>query len=426
MTGQAYAFSLLLFAVLTLGLMMGFAIGRLSSRPRGRGHGESDSEAALAMALEDGLARLKAQRQVQAERADASERLNSRIVENLTAGLVLVDGLGHVALVNPAARRLLDLPSPREDAALAEVLAPAPELVAVIESSRATHEPVVRRTVSVVLGARTLHLGVTVSVVDHGEGPGAVICLFSDLTSIVEMEDQLRLKDALARLGELTAGLAHEFRNGLATIHGYARLLDPALLPERYRPYVESLREETTQLGRVVTNFLAFARPESLSFAQVRLRDLVVKAADAARREGPGAPTIDVEGSFDIVHGDEALLTQVFDNLFRNAVEACTRAGVSPRISVRGDIDAATGVQHVLVEDNGPGIPDSARARVFQPFFTTRPDGTGLGLAIVQKIVLAHNGRITLVPVREGQGAIFEMAFPLSGAASRLEVPPAA
>jgi signal transduction histidine kinase len=240
------------------------------------------------------------------------------------------------------------------------------------------------------------------------------------------MEDQLRLKDALARLGELTAGLAHEFRNGLATIHGYARLLDPALLPERYRPYVESLRDETTQLGRVVTNFLAFARPESLSFAQVQLRDLVIKAADDVRRDGADVATITVDGRFDVIQGDEALLKQVFDNLFRNAVEACTRAGVSPVISVRGSVSPDGGVQQVVVEDNGPGVPEAARARVFQPFFTTRSDGTGLGLAIVQKVVLAHNGRITLLPAREGQGAAFEMVLPLAGAAPRVEVPPAA
>src|SRR5205809_5314953 len=107
--------------------------------------------------------------------------------------------------------------------------------------------------------ARASHLGVTVSPILEGGMHGA-ICLFSDLTAVMELEDQLRLKDTLARLGELTAGIAHEFRNGLATIHGYSRLMVPQELPEAYRPYVAGIREEAEALGRVVTNFLNFAR----------------------------------------------------------------------------------------------------------------------------------------------------------------------
>ena len=97
------------------------------------------------------------------------------------------------------------------------------------------------------------------------------ICLFSDLTPSIELEEQLRLKEALARVGELTAGIAHEFRNGLATIHGYSRLIRPDELPPVYRPYVDGIRQETEALGHVVTNFLKFARPEQVVFAAVEL-----------------------------------------------------------------------------------------------------------------------------------------------------------
>src|SRR5690606_4679195 len=108
---------------------------------------------------------------------------------------------------------------------------------------------------------QTSHLGVTVSPIRDKVGVGhGAICLFTDLSDVVELEEQLRLKDSLARLGELTAGIAHEFRNGLATIHGYARLMDPAQLPDEYRPYVTGIREETEALGEIVTNFLNFAK----------------------------------------------------------------------------------------------------------------------------------------------------------------------
>ena len=125
--------------------------------------------------------------------------------------------------------------------------------------------PIVRRTVS--LGGGTpQHLGVTVSPIADADGSlQAAVCLFTDLTAVVQLEEQLRLKEALARLGELTAGLAHEFRNGLATIHGYGRLLDPQSLPDPARTCVEGIRAETIALGEVVTNFLRFARPDQLT-----------------------------------------------------------------------------------------------------------------------------------------------------------------
>lgn len=411
-TERTYALAILLFAVLACGVTIGFAWGRFTARPRARRAGEAGSEAALAMALESGLATLKAQRQLMSDRAAASERLNSQIVSNLTAGLLLIDNEGKVELLNPAACRFFGISGDMAGVDVATALAMAPELVQLIEDCHRSHEPVVRRTVSIASSPTPLHLGVTISLVDDGERSGAVICLFADLTSIVEMEDQLRLKDALARLGELTAGLAHEFRNGLATIHGYARLLDPALLPERYQPYVASLRAETEQLGRVVTNFLNFARPEALSFSPTSLRDVVTRAADEIGRDVGGAATVRITGDFAEVDGDEQLLKQAFDNLLRNAVEACVGAGVVPAIAVHGDIDRSHGVCRVVVEDNGPGIPDAQRARVFQPFFTTRTAGTGLGLAIVQKIVLAHNGKIA-VGAAAGLGARFELGFPL-------------
>ena len=110
-----------------------------------------------------------------------------------------------------------------------------------------------------------------------------MICLFSDLTAVVELEEQLRLKETLARLGELTAGLAHEFRNGLATIHGYSRLIDVEALTPTYRSYVEGIRQETDALGKVVTNFLNFARPAQLTLTRVDLRAICERVAEEIR-----------------------------------------------------------------------------------------------------------------------------------------------
>ena len=129
----------------------------------------------------------------------------------------------------------------------------------------------------------TSHLGVTVSPIAGDDAAHGAICLFTDLSEVVELEEQLRLKDSLARLGELTAGIAHEFRNGLATIHGYGRLLDLDRLPDDFRPYVLGIRDETEALGQVVTNFLNFAKPTELVLTPVDMSAVVERAADDMR-----------------------------------------------------------------------------------------------------------------------------------------------
>jgi signal transduction histidine kinase len=307
-------------------------------------------------------------------------------------------------------------------------------LVQLIGECLSTARPIVRRTVQVE-GAGTVHLGVTVSplgrplphldAIDsgtaampsdaagdhHTEAAPGVICLFSDLTSVVELEEQLRLKETLARLGELTAGLAHEFRNGLATIHGYSRLIDMDTLTPKYRPYVEGIRQEAEALGKVVTNFLSFARPENAALSRVDLEAVVRRATDDLRYELPAETKLTVDGTFAEVLGDEVMLRQVFGNLVRNAVDACEGAHVTPDIRIHGWIDAAHHSCRVSVEDNGPGIPEAARERIFQPFFTTRSQGTGLGLAIVLKIVVMHNGRVTVADARGG-GASIQISIP--------------
>jgi signal transduction histidine kinase len=259
-----------------------------------------------------------------------------------------------------------------------------------------------------------MHLGVTVSPLfqEGGELHGA-ICLFSDLTTVTQLEEQLRLKESLATVGELTAGIAHEFRNGLATIHGYGKLLDLNALPAAYRPYVEGIRAETDSLGQVVTNFLNFARPAQLTLSRVELAAICERAAEEVRGEAVSlGGDVAVRGEFGSIDGDEVLLRQAFSNLLRNALEACTGASVAPVIVVQGAVDRAQKTIRITVDDNGPGIDPAAREQVFRPFFTSKRNGTGLGLALVQKIVVFHNGRVVAAASPAG-GASFLVTLPL-------------
>jgi signal transduction histidine kinase len=417
MTTNAYALIGLTAIVAVLVSMLTFAVLRFGAAAKDvrRQHVRQTGEnALLAAALEESVARLKAQERATAARAEASERLNGEIIASLTSGLLVVRLDGQVRILNPAGRRLLNVPGdavPGDHRALGQ-----PALTEVIDECLKTGAAVVRRTIH--LPERNegpSRLGVTVSPLFHptGELHGAV-CLFTDLTAVQQLEEQLRLKESLAIVGELTAGIAHEFRNGLATIHGYGKLLDLNALPEAYRAFVEGIRAETQSLGEIVTNFLNFARPAQLTLSDVDLAAVCERAAEDVRGEALAlGGDITVRGTFGRLQGDEVLLRQAFSNLLRNAVEACADKAIAPMVVIESHVDRARNMSRIVVEDNGPGIDPSARERVFQPFFTSKRSGTGLGLALVQKIVVYHNGRVVATQAPSG-GASLQLTLPLS------------
>ena len=261
-----------------------------------------------------------------------------------------------------------------------------------------------------------MHLGVTVSPLldDQGALQGAV-CLFTDLTAVVDLEEQLRLKDSLARLGELTAGLAHEFRNGLATIHGYARLIDPAQVPAQYAAYVQGIRDETDALGRVVTNFLNFARPAQLTLVPIEIGALVARAVDEIRPEVDARrATATVAGEFATVDGDEVLLRQAVVQPAaerRRGVRGTLRAAAASGLTARSTMSSSCCASWWRTTDP-EWIPPFARRSSSRssPRRSTAPASVS---SLVQKIVVTHNGRMTLASPDAG-GAAFQMALPLS------------
>jgi signal transduction histidine kinase len=414
-TPSAYAFLGLTAIVAALVSILTFAILRFSAAARAtRRPGRDSSADMMSVWLEEAVTNLKAQERATAARADASERLSGEIISGLSAGLLVVGLHGEIRILNPAGRRMLDLP----DSAPSDVCRRALDeltLSAVIDECLTSRTPVVRRSVTLEDPRHGVsHIGITVSPLfdDTRELHGA-ICLFTDLTAVKHLEEQLRLKDSLATVGELTAGIAHEFRNGLATIDGYSKLIDLNGLPGSYRPYVQGIRAEAESLGQVVTNFLNFARPAELTLGSVNLRTICERAADEVRGEARAlGGDVDVRGRFGVIEGDEVLLRQAFSNLLRNALEACAGASVAPRIVVESGVDDAHGVSRIEISDNGPGIEAALRERVFRPFFTRKRAGTGLGLALVQKIVVFHNGRVTAGPSPLG-GACMQVTLPV-------------
>jgi len=416
MNRTAYAFLGLTAIVAALLGILVFAVLRFVAALRDSRHALSENRSETAFvtaALHEALTKLKAQERQTLARAEASERLSEEIVESLTAGLLLITKEKKILILNPAGRRMLNLTDAAVGSGIRQALGSFGPLVEIMEECLRTGRALVRRTLEITFPERPVaHFGVSVSPLSDGDNHlHGVICLFTDLTPVVEMEQQLRLKDSLARVGELTAGIAHEFRNGLATIHGYARLLDLNVLPAPQRPYVEGIRQETDSLGQVVTNFLNFARPTHVSLSDVNLQTIAERAAEEGRPDARAhGGDVTIRGEFPVLEGDDVLLRQAFSNLVRNAVEACVGASRSPQVVIDGRIEG----EHVRVsvDDNGPGIPESDRDRIFTPFVTTKGRGTGLGLALVQKIIVTHNGRVLVATSPEG-GASLQVILPI-------------
>lgn len=221
---------------------------------------------------------------------------------------------------------------------------------------------------------------------------------------------EMRDLEAMARAGELTAGIAHEVRNGLGTILGYARLMEQQPSSE-VTETARRIREECETLETVVRRFMAFVRRERLQrapFEVHRMLRRVIARESASHPVGAVALSGSEEARFE---GDEELLERVFENVVRNACEA---AGPSGHVRVR--IDPHAGGVNVRVEDDGPGWPGDV-AEAFRPFVSTKPGGLGLGLPMARKIVRLHGGDVQLGSGHKGVWVEISLQDPPAGAA---------
>jgi PAS domain S-box-containing protein len=347
------------------------------------------------------------------ERAQQTERLSEAVTRNMPAGLLLISSAGLITSANPAAEASLDVRALSyrryaevfgKESALSKLLAGC------LTEGRTFRREEIEYTTP---NGELRQLGVTISpILGRSKKVTGALCLLSDLTELAALQRQVQVKENLAALGELSAGIAHEFKNALATISGYAQMIRS----ESEGETAENARlivDQTRALTHVVTEFLKFARPLDLSSEEVPVRAVVDRAITEIREAIPGV-TISSDGEFESISGDEALLRQALLNLIRNAAEATSEQPFSGRVEVRGSLEHAVGgeVQRISITDNGPGVAESDLSKIFVPFYTTKTQGTGLGLAIVQKIVVQHGGSVEVRNQSHG-GAEFIVWLPL-------------
>jgi signal transduction histidine kinase len=334
--------------------------------------------------------------------------LERTLSASLRSGLLLTDREGRVLALNAVGAALLGAELPEPGVPLGRVLAGQPELLEVLSAAVAEGTAPQRQEGSVQSGGEALTVGLTVHPLrrDDGEVRGLLI-LFADLTEARRRAEESRLAESLAQLGEMAAGVAHELRNGLATLRGYLTLIERRPDEDSIADFLSEIRGEADHLERVLQDFLSFARPGT---ARVRDLALVPLLQRAAADPALAGVEVRVQGADATLRGDPQLLERAVRNLLHNAAEAEREAGRRGPVEVSVAHDGEGGVE-VAVEDRGPGLPEEIRARLFHPFATGRRGGVGLGLALAHRIVVLHGGRIRLED-RPGGGTRALLTFP--------------
>jgi len=353
-------------------------------------------------------------------RADSAEKFSERIVASVPSGLVAFDSKGHATVVNAPARALIEADGQAEGQHLRSLLRNAPDLAEMVERCLQTGNLYRREEVAATnSNGRTRRLGATVAPIDPTPDQGArgALCLLTDITEVTQLREQVALKRNLESLGEMSAGLAHEFKNALATLHGYAQLMQNLELQENGRAAAASLLQEVRGLSAMVTAFLNFARPQPLELADVSLNELVNDcAAELAAFYDERRVDLVLEGVFPQVRADERMLRQAILNLLRNAAEAIDEAEAKERrVRVVGSLSLdAAGKEwaNVEIRDTGSGLAEADLQRIFIPFFTTKSKGHGVGLALAHRVVTDHGGTLSASNAPEG-GALFTVRLPL-------------
>jgi two-component system sensor histidine kinase PilS (NtrC family) len=365
-------------------------------------------------------------RELDANRQNLAElrALNQNVVESIPSGLITLSSFGTASFVNPAGAQILR----------SEPLAILGRHVTELgfftnESWNASRDElaaglVVRKEVHGLAGQgddRSIGFSVSPLTTLDGTFAGYTV-IFQDLTEMKKLEAEVRLKDKMAAVGELSAGIAHEIRNPLAAIAGSAQVLksSKSLTPQEQR-LMSIVLKESERLNKSISDFLRFVRPQEKNSVEFDVAASLTETLELLAN----SPELDErhEIRHDIVppsyhiFGDADQMRQVFWNLARNAVQAMPKGGV---LTVRTVVE--NGSYNIVFTDNGRGMSSADLQRLFQPFRTSFPTGTGLGMAISYRIVQEHGGKID-VSSREGEGTSITVSLPTPAAASAPLIP---
>jgi two-component system sensor histidine kinase HydH len=341
---------------------------------------------------------------------------SDNVVEKMPVGLVAMDGNGRIISFNQAAEATLRLPTDQVLGRNASEVLPRQVREMITTLKESTRTAIAKEFDCSFPDGRIVPLDVTLSSLKGEDGTvWGTIILCRDLTEVQSLKREVETSRRLASLGRLAAGVAHEIRNPLSSIKGFA-----TYFKERYRDNPDDQKtseimiQEVDRLNRVITQLLEFARPPVIQKKRASLQSLIQHSLKMIERQA-SAKEIQVFSHLpsDVkeVDLDPDGINQVLLNLYLNAVEAMDQGGT---LSVSLSMDEGSPWVKIIVSDTGTGIGKEDLEHIFDPYFTTKQTGTGLGLAIVHKIVEAHGGEVR-AESEIGRGTTVSVLLPATG-----------
>jgi two-component system sensor kinase FixL len=321
------------------------------------------------------------------------------IFESAVDGIIVIDVAGLIEAINPAGERLFGYPASEVIGRNVSMLMPSPYrhehdnyLRHYLDTGERRIIGIGREVTGLKRDGTTFPLHLSVGEIRRGAERGFTGILH-DLSARVSAERHLREQEALAKIGELAAVLAHEVKNPLTAVSGALQMIADALPPDSQEAQiVPEVLARLATLNDLTNDLLLFARPPQPALGPVEIVSLLRMTSGLLAADPLQAKlTIEVVGPSAVVLGDAELLKNVFLNLLINAAQAMNRQG-----AIHIAVDATDDKVRVTIADRGPGIPEHVRPKLFQPFFTTKARGTGLGLSTAKRLLEAQKGTIEL------------------------------
>lgn len=344
-------------------------------------------------------------------------RLNQYILAGMQSGVIICNSQGEITKVNPAALRILGF---TENQLLGkkffERFGENSPLAGLVQKALLGRHTCLGQEIELASPKQKKTLEVNTSLIEDEKNQLlGVTVLFSDLSQLIQLREELVLKEKMAALGEMSAGLAHQLRNSMGAIYGFANLLRKSLgEPNQLSQIIEEIGQETKSLEILMEKFLNFSKPLQLQREKLDLAYSIQESYQAVLKQKTGQPisfNLRVEEGLPKVWGDRLLLKQSLQNLFQNALDAMPEGGrIQVQIKKPGQADRQEFVQ-IEVTDTGIGMTDSELQKIFEPFYSTKAAGTGLGLSVAHKIITQHGGRIE-AESRKNQGSTFRISLP--------------
>lgn len=365
---------------------------------------------------------IKKQRQVKSQKVDykilqqAFEDLQvsaDSILQCMSSGVIAVDNKLRIRIINQKARELLQVGEQDVTGLDFYDIFPVFTNISLLKTAIDTGQGARLQKVEVTVAGEKRFLNINTGVIyDLSGNKAGAVGVFDDITELIKKEELLREREKLAVIGQMAAGMAHELKNPLTSIRGFAQLLAGRAIDSTLDEYLRIVISEIDRMNQVIQDFLQLARPRPMELVRMSVNDLVEEISPIIEPQAfLKKIDVNIETDDNIPKSmvDPAHIKQVLLNLAQNSMEAMEGGGI---LGIKTIYHAGVSEVRLDISDTGDGISPDSLKKIGVPFFTTKPGGTGLGLSISFNIIEQHRGRIE-IQSREGMGTTFSVLLPV-------------